>query len=341
MRHLRTLCYVRVEMNGDVSKIHIGLDSLDEIRRVLVNESQALKALSEQVDVSYLKALELILKAGGKLVTSGMGKSGIVARKAASTFVSTGTISVFMHPCEALHGDLGIVSPADVLLIFGKSGESSEVSALLPNIKRLGAKIIAVTARPDSTLARAADVVLIANTGPEACLYDLAPTTSTIAAMAIADALALTLMRLKNFKPQDYAQIHPGGSLGYRLTFAVRDVMIPLSKHPALNPDQIKIEDVISHLGMVGLVLFSKDGQKLDGIMTDGDVRRALETHQAKIFDQKIAMFINSKPLSVDASIRAAEALRFMEQRERPLNAVPVLENGRITGVLRLHDLLR
>jgi arabinose-5-phosphate isomerase len=311
------------------------------MREVLKIEAEALAAVVGRVDESFLSALECLQSCSGKVVTTGMGKSGLVARKTASTLSSTGTLAVFLHPTEALHGDLGLVASGDVVLAFGKSGESDELASLLPALKRRGAKLIAVTGTRESTLAKAADIVVWVPVEREACPYDLAPTSSSIVAMAIGDALALTLMKIKNFRPDDFAAVHPGGRLGRRLNLTVGDLMVPLSQVKLLDPARSSMLEVLGSLSPYGLVLFSKDSSSLFGILTDGDVRRALEVHQDKVFGVLVDKIINKKPFSVDQQEPAFKALELMERRERPLNVVPVLDGLKLVGILRLHELVR
>ena len=314
------------------------LGSLDIEARSLVEARDYLKKNSKR---EVLEALKLILNHSGKLITTGMGKSGIVARKAASTFTSTGTPCVFLHPSEALHGDLGLVSARDVVIVFGKSGESSEVTHFMEALKKVGCKTIAITSRESSRLAKASHVVLPVKISREACTHDLAPTSSTTASMALADALAVAAMNARKFSAASFAALHPGGALGFRLNSRVEDLMISLRKHPPLNPRKSSIEDVVEHLGLIGLVVFSEKNGELFGILTDGDVRRSLSVFRERIFDQNLLELINRDPLFVDAEMSAQDALQFMEARERPLNAVPVLKNKKVIGVLRLHDLLK
>ena len=316
-------------------------ERLKSMREVLKIEAEALAAVVGRVDESFLSALECLQSCSGKVVTTGMGKSGLVARKTASTLSSTGTLAVFLHPTEALHGDLGLVASGDVVLAFGKSGESDELASLLPALKRRGAKLIAVTGTRESTLAKAADIVVWVPVEREACPYDLAPTSSSIVAMAIGDALALTLMKIKNFRPDDFAAVHPGGRLGRRLNLTVGDLMVPLSQVKLLDPARSSMLEVLGSLSPYGLVLFSKDSSSLFGILTDGDVRRALEVHQDKVFGVLVDKIINKKPFSVDQQEPAFKALELMERRERPLNVVPVLDGLKLVGILRLHELVR
>ncbi len=316
---------------------------LDSVRSVILDEAKALNHIAKFVDSNYFKAVELIKVCQGKVVMTGVGKSGHVARKIAATLSSTGTLAVFLHPAEALHGDLGIVSPKDVVVAIGKSGESEELNALLPAFKRIGVPVIAITASPQSHLARAAQAVLYCGVDREACIFDLAPTSSTTAAMAIGDALAITLMKIKNFKPEDFALYHPGGKLGKRLLLRVSDIMIPLSECPILDAGTAKFEDVIALLGSAGLgiVIFSKNKKTLDGIITDGDVRRILNRDKGKIFELRVTDHINSQATSVTSSILAVDALAVMENRSRPLNVLPVIDDGELKGLVRLHELVK
>jgi len=318
------------------------------LREVLVTEAASLSNLAKNLDRAYAEAVRRILSAtaptgNGKVVVTGIGKSGHVGRKIAATMNSTGTFAVFLHPAEAMHGDLGMVSKHDIVLAFGKTGESDELLALLPPLRKIGAQIIAITAVPDSSLARGADLVLVSAIDKEACPLDLAPTTSSTLALAVGDALAMALMRLKNFKEEDFALFHPGGKIGKRLLLTVRDLMIPRAEVPVMNPDRSSIEDVIAALGRhgQGIVLFSRDDKKLDGILTDGDVRRSLMKHHEKIFSIPLSEMITVKPISIEANVRAVEALKIMEGRDRPLNVLPVLDAGVIAGVVRVHELLK
>ncbi len=320
-----------------------GNEILTLVRTVIQEEANALNHIKTFVNEDYLKAIELIQKTKGKVIVTGMGKSGHVARKIASTMSSTGTLAVFMHSAEAQHGDLGMVSAGDVVIAISKSGESEELTSILPSFKKIGTSIIAITAERGSTLAKNADAVLYCGVAKEACVLDLAPTSSTTAALTIGDALAIALMKLKDFKQEDFALYHPGGKLGRRLLLKVSDLMVPLSECPILDAAKAKIEEVISLLGSsgLGIVLFSKDSVTLDGIITDGDVRRLLNHHKAKIFDLKVSDLVNRSPTYIDADLRAVDALKVMESRPRPLNVVPVMSGVSLKGLVRLHDLLK
>lgn len=313
-----------------------------EVRAVIALEAEAIARLVDSVDDSYRLALEIIASAPGKVVLTGVGKSGLIAKKIAATMTSTGTAAVFLHPADAMHGDLGVVTEHDVVIALGKSGESDDLIGILPAIRRIGAKIIAITAEPASRLARASDVTLWTPVEREACPLNLAPTVSTTLALVVGDALAVGLMKLKDFKPEQFAQFHPGGKLGKRLSLRVTDLLIPFEKCAVLDPAHSTMEDVILGLseGGLGLVLFAASSQKLEGIITDGDIRRLLQKHRDQIFQLKVSDVMNQSPYCIHPDLMAVAALRFMEERPKPLNVVPVLDEDRIHGVLRLHELV-
>lgn len=315
---------------------------LGTVRRVLRDEAEALKQLEASINDAYAEVVNLILCSPGKVIVTGMGKSGLIARKIAATMSSTGTVAVFMHPGEAMHGDLGIVSAGDIVIAIGKSGESDELNSILFVLKRIGAKIVAITGSLRSTLAAQADVVIHAAVDKEACPHDLAPTTSTTAALAIGDALAISLMEAKGFKPEDFALFHPGGRLGRRLLLKVSDLMIELTKCPVLDAKATTMADVIMALGSFGLgiVLFVDSSGNFEGILTDGDIRRLLEAHGDSVLKLAIPDVLNRDPFFVEPTVRAVEALGFMENRERPLNVLPVLEGAKPCGIVRLHELV-
>lgn len=316
---------------------------LDKVRGVLRAEANAVSDVADAVGPEYLAAIDALLATKGKVVVTGMGKSGLVGRKIAATMSSTGTLAVFLHPAEAAHGDLGIVGRDDVVLALSKSGESEELNAILPVIRRIGAKIIAITSNASSTLAKSADVVLQAPVLEEACPHNLAPTTSTTVALAIGDALAMALMRLKAFEPQDFALYHPGGALGRRLLLTVSDLMVPIKECAVLDLGTASIKDVVVGLTShgLGIVVFLDREGRLAGIVTDGDVRRLLEKAGDRFFALPLSALVNLAPVVVQSDAMAVEVLRMMEDRARPLNVVPVLSGDRCVGVVRLHDLVK
>lgn len=318
-------------------------ETLAVAKSVIRMEAEALEGLSRSLGAEFSAAVGLLMAAPGKVVLTGVGKSGLIARKIASTMNSTGTMATFLHPSDAVHGDLGVLAENDVVIAIGKSGESDELVAILPSLRRLGAKIIAITANAGSTLAQQSDIVLVTPLEREACPLDLAPTVSTTLALALGDALAMTLMRLKNFRPEDFAKYHPGGRLGKRLLLRVADLMIRRENCPVLDPRRATIEDVIGALGKYGLgiVLFSEDGRSLAGILTDGDLRRLLSKHKADVFGIVISDVMIREPITIGSEWKAVEALRLMEERKTSLNVLPIVDDGVLVGVARLHELLK
>ena len=317
--------------------------ALNAVQEVLKREAASIHNIVDTVGESYLDALNLIFESVGKVVVTGMGKSGLIGRKIAATMSSTGTLAIFMHPAEASHGDLGVVQCEDVVLALGKSGESNELNEILPVIKKIGAKIVAITANDQSTLANHADVVLDGGVSSEACPYDLAPTSSTTVALAIGDALAIALMKINEFQPNDFALYHPGGRLGRRLLLHVRDVMIPIEKCSVLNPSSVAMQDIIVALSEKGhgIIIFSNDNKTLSGILTDGDIRRLLEVHGKDIFSLSIESIIVKSPTRIADDVMAVSALKLMEEREKPLNVLPVVSGSTCLGIVRLHELLQ
>ena len=315
---------------------------LKNIQDVIALEAQALNSMAQSVGEPFYEAISLFLSLKGKIVFTGVGKSGLIARKIAATMSSTGTVATFLHPSDGMHGDLGMLTSDDVVVALGKSGESDELRNLVPAVKRLGTKIIAITSKRDSTLAREADIVLYAPVTKEACPLDLAPTASTTVALAIGDALAVTLMKLKNFRSEDFAKYHPGGKLGKRLSLKVSDLMIPADRCPIISLEKASIEQSIADLGTyaLGILLFCKKNPTLAGILTDGDIRRLLNQHKSNIFSLSIEEVINRKPITISPNMMAVEALELMEAHQPPLNVVPVVSDGIILGVVRLHELL-
>jgi len=314
----------------------------NQIRDVIRLEAEGLSLVAESVNQSFCDALLLLAECRGKVVLTGVGKSGLIARKIAATMSSTGTMATFLHPTDGMHGDLGLLSTGDVVIAIGKSGESEELVKLIPALKRLSVKLVAITSRRDSTLARGADVVLYAPVEREACPLDLAPTVSTTVALAIGDALAITLMKMKDFKSEDFALYHPGGKLGKRLWLKVSDVMIRVESCARLSVTKAKIEDTLFALTEYGqgIVLFENESGGFEGILTDGDIRRLLSHHGKNIFQLEIETVLNRRPITIEADCMAVEALKLMEQREKPLNVVPVISQGKVAGILRLHELL-
>ena len=287
-------------------------------------------------------AVDLLRECKGRVILTGMGKSGIICRKIAATLTSTGTPAFFLHPAEAIHGDLGVIQSDDVVVALSYSGETDELLRLLETIRRLGARLIAITGGPNSTLAQAADVALDCSVAEEACPMNLAPTASTTAALAIGDALAMTLLVEKGFRQEDFASLHPGGKLGKRL-MRVEALMHAGKQCPIVRADT-RMRDVIYEMSSKGLgmtCVIDGDDEALLGIITDGDLRRRME-RGGEILGLSAADVMTHHPVSVPRRTLAAEALNIMEQRK--ITSIVVAENGvpaRVAGVLHLHDLWR
>jgi arabinose-5-phosphate isomerase len=311
-------------------------------RKVLETEAAAILTLVERLDDRFDCAVQLLKQCKGRVIATGMGKSGLICRKIAATLTSTGTAAFFLHPAEAIHGDLGVIQTDDVVVALSYSGETAELVHLLETIRRLGAKLIAITGDPQSSLAQAADVALDCSVAEEACPMNLAPTASTTAALAIGDALAMTLLVEKGFRQEDFANLHPGGKLGKRL-MRVEALMHAGKDCPIVLTDA-RMRDVIyemssKKLGMTCVV--DGDGQTLLGIITDGDLRRRME-RGSEILGLTAGDVMSRSPISVARTTLAAEALNIMEQRK--ITSVVVAENGtpaRVAGVVHLHDLWR
>ena len=313
---------------------------LELARRVLDIEADAIRALRDRIDESFLAALELILASTGRVVVSGIGKSGHIARKMASTLASTGTPAFFVHAAEAGHGDLGMVRPEDVFICISHSGESAELVAIVPTIKRQGAKLIAMTGQPGSTLAREADVHLDAAVSQEACSLNLAPTASTTAALALGDALAVALLDARGFSEADFALSHPGGALGRKLLTHVSDVMRRGDEIPSVSIDATVAEAILEitrkRLGMTAVL--DKEGG-VAGIFTDGDLRRTVE-RVADLKSARVADVMSSAPQTIQPRALAVEAVELMERRK--INQLLVVDSeGALVGALNMHDLFR
>ncbi|MEW6590077.1 MAG: KpsF/GutQ family sugar-phosphate isomerase [Pseudomonadota bacterium] len=315
-------------------------DLLAQARRVLDIEADALRTVSSRLDHGFADAVCLILACTGRVVVSGMGKSGHVGSKIAATLASTGTPAFFMHPGEASHGDLGMIAHDDVVLALSNSGESSELVSIVPLIKRRGAKLVAMTGNPASTLARQADAHLNAGVEKEACPLNLAPTASTTAALALGDALAVALLDARGFSADDFARTHPGGSLGRRLLVHVRDVMHSGDALPRVGLDATLkaalFEMTQKGLGMTAVV---DAAGKVAGLFTDGDLRRALE-HPLDLQQAKIADLMTKNPKTIRADALAVAAVEKMDTLK--INGLLVVdENNTLVGALNMHDLLK
>ena len=307
-------------------------------RRVLVLEADAIRRIAERLGPAFAAAVRLLADARGRLIVSGLGKSGLVARKIAATFTSTGSPASFLHPVDSLHGDLGIVRRDDVAILLSKSGATDELFALLSHLKRLGVPVIVLTGDPASPLARQGDVVLDAGVAEEACPETLAPTASTTAALALGDALAVTLLEVKGFRREDFAALHPGGALGRNLLVRVADVMIA-GELPTLAPDRPMRECVVLLAEKRGTVAVVDRAGSLVGVVTAGDLTRLMEKTD-QFLDIPVSDVMTRTPKSTTPGELAGAAVRLMEQHG--IMALPVLDGGRkVVGMVHLHDLMR
>lgn len=313
---------------------------LDRAKEVLTTEAEAILAVRDRLDDSFAAAVRLIVNCEGRVVATGMGKSGSIARKIAGTLASTGSPALFLHPAEGVHGDLGMVTSKDVVIALSNSGETEELIAILPVLKRIGTKLISLVGRVESTLAKASDVVLDVSVEREACPLGLAPTASTTAMLALGDALALAAMEVREFTKQDYAMFHPGGALGRRLTLRVRDVMRTDDRMALVHQDDL-VRDVlfaITRAGAGAAVVTDDDG-KLVGIITDGDVRRHLLKDEQSL-NKRAREIMTANPRVIGPDQLAAEGLGVLEALK--IGELPVLDNDRRPiGVLMMKDLFR
>ena len=308
-------------------------------RKVLQTEAAAILALVDRLDDSFDRAVRMLHECQGRVIVTGMGKSGIISRKIAATLASTGTSAFFLHPAEATHGDLGVIQPSDLLLAISHSGETQEVLRLLEAIRRIGAKIVAITGNPASTLALAADVALDCQVSEEACPLNLVPTASTTAALAMGDALCMTLLVEKGFREEDFAMIHPGGKLGKKL-MRVDQLMHGGAEAPVVKTDT-PMRDVIYEMSSKGLGMTCVVNANLElvGIITDGDLRRSMVDNN-RLLEMTARDVMTKRPIVIDPSTLAAQALLIMEQRK--ITSLVVGGNAQtVAGVLHLHDLWR
>ena len=306
---------------------------LDQAKQVIDIEIAGLTQVSNQLDDHFEQAVQAILNTHGRTIICGMGKSGIIGKKIAASFASTGTPSFFMHPGEAFHGDLGMVQPEDVFIAISNSGETDEVLKLLPFLRDNGNYVIAITGKPNSTLATSAHCHLNIAVPQEACPYQLAPTSSTTATLVMGDALTITLMELRDFQPENFARFHPGGSLGRRLLRKVRDEMaidaLPVVKMNSALPEII---DVISH-GCLGLAVVVDEENKVKGIVTDGDLRRSMQKYGQNAFSVCAESIYSENPVCISPETSMGKAFELMESKR--ISALLVLDDARLVGVLK------
>ena len=316
---------------------------LERASQVLQEESKAVLDLIETLDHRFETAVELILSSKGRVVCTGMGKSGHIARKVSATLASTGTPALFLHPGEGVHGDLGMVTADDVVLAFSNSGETSEVISLVPSLRRIGAKLISVVGNPSSTLGKNSDVVLIVCVDKEACPLGLAPTSSTTAALALGDALAVCLLDQHQFTPENFAVFHPGGSLGRKLLLTVENIMHGGENNPIIYKGST-VQDalfVMTNKGLGATNVVDEEGH-LIGLVTDGDIRRGLDSG-SNFLVWPVEDMMTKTPRTITKDKLAAEALHIMEKHQpRPITVLPVVsEDGKSLGLVHITDLLR
>jgi arabinose-5-phosphate isomerase len=314
---------------------------ITELKNVFEIEIEALQSVMKNMSPEFGRAVEAIAACRGQVVVTGIGKSGIIANKIAATLTSTGTPAIYVHAAEALHGDIGIISGPDVVIAIGKSGESGELNALLPIVRKIGPTIIAITGSGESRMAKAADIVLELLIPREACPLNLAPTSSTTASLVLGDAIAVALMKLKNVSTADYARRHPGGQLGRRLLLQVADVMRTGARNPI-----VKLNDTVRHMlvliteGQAGAISVVGKNAALAGLVSDYEVRKALEQGDA-IFDLQIRDIMNPNPIFVYQDQMATEALDLMRSRKKPTAVLPVLSRSqKVVGMVHIWDLV-
>lgn len=316
------------------------MDSLSHAKRVLEIEAAAIADLIPRLDENFARAVELLYACKGRVIFTGMGKSGHIARKIAATFASTGTPAFYLDPAEGLHGDLGMVVRGDVLVALSNSGETDEIIDLLPSLQRFGVKLISLVGNTASTLAKTSDVILDVSVKEEACPLGLAPTASTTAALALGDALAVALLEKRGFGAEDFARFHPGGSLGKKLILRVFDLMHTGSEIPRVNLDTL-MKDVIYEISdkKLGITTVLDPQGQLAGIVTDGDLRRAMEKNR-DMLDHRAEVYMTKNPKSISKNELAVKALEIMESFK--ITSLVVLdEERRPEGVIHLHDILK
>ena len=333
-----SLLYLACMEKSSLQKITTVKTPIALAKEVLLIEAAAVEALAHKLNDQFTQAVNLILHCQGRVVVSGMGKSGHIANKIAATFASTGTPAFFMHPAEASHGDVGMITKDDVVITLSNSGESDELITILPVLKRMGTKLIGMTGNPNSTLAQQADVHLDAAVAEEACPLGLAPTASTTASLALGDALALAVLDQRGFSAEDFARSHPGGSIGRKLLVTVNDVMRQGNAVPKVSSNA-SLKDALVEMSRKGIGMTAiVEGEKVIGIFTDGDLRRAFE-NGVNIQETNIKDIMQQKPQCIGTEQLAVKAVEMME--ERKINALLVVnQQSDLVGALNMHDLL-
>ncbi|MGO9611937.1 MAG: SIS domain-containing protein [Dissulfurispiraceae bacterium] len=322
-------------MNQQVKSI------LDIAKRVIAIEAEAVLALTEKLNSDFERAIEIICKSRGRVVVTGMGKSGLIGKKMAATLASTGTPAFFLHPAEASHGDLGMVTSDDVIIAISNSGETDELLQLLPFLKRFNLSIISMTGSLDSTLSKAADVTIDVSVKEEACPIGLVPTASTAAAMAMGDAIAIALLTKRGFKAEDFAFFHPSGSLGKKLLITVKDLMHTGNALPLVSPNAGMSEAVVEISSKrLGVAVVADSEKAVLGIITDGDLRRGIEKWGKALFDRKVEQVMTKNPKTIKENELAAKALSVMEKLSITCLVVPD-DAEKAKGIIHLHDILK
>jgi arabinose-5-phosphate isomerase len=321
-------------------KLRRGATSIiNEAKDVLRLEAEGILNLVDRVGDEFAEAVHWIYKAKGRVIVTGIGKSGIVARKIVATLNSTGTKALFLHPVEAMHGDLGMVSSDDIVLVLSNSGETDELVAIVPTLKNLGTRIISLTGNASSTLGRKSDLTIYAGVEREACPLGLVPTTSTTAMLALGDALGVTLLNRRKFQPADFHRCHPGGALGERLQVPIKEVMLTGDSVPQVN-EATSVAEALEEMNnkKLGATLVMNNTERLVGIVTDGDLRRSLGKYE-RILEKPVDAIMSPNPKTIQVKGSVADALEIMEQHE--ITVLPVMgAGGDLLGILHLHDLL-
>lgn len=314
------------------------MDMLNYAKEIFDIEIEELRKVKERLSSEIVEVAEAIVASKGKVVITGIGKSGLIGKKIAATLASTGTLSVFMNSAEGLHGDLGMINSRDIVIAISNSGNSDEVLSILPSIKKIGAKLVAMTGNSRSRLAKAADFILDIGIEREGCPLNLAPMSSATATLVMGDALAAILIKKRDFKPENFAVYHPGGSLGRRLLMKVKDVMhkgdLPICS-PEADMDAVVLTMTNKRLGAVAVV----ESGKMTGLITEGDIRRALKRKE-EFFKLKASDIMTSNFIFIEENTMAIDALEIMENRESQISVLPVVENRELKGIVRIHDLL-
>lgn len=318
------------------------MDILKEAKKVLEIEMNSIGSLIKKLNTNFVKAVELIFDCKGRIIVTGIGKSGLVGRKIASTLASTGTPSLFLDPIEGMHGDLGMIMKGDIGLIISNSGKAEEIIKIIPTLKKMGIKIILLTGRPTSTLANFSDIVIDVKVEREACPFNLAPTASSTTTLAIGDALAVVLLKKRGFRPEDFAFLHPGGYLGKKLLLKVDDVMHLGNDNPVIFEEKSMRDAIIEITSkQLGAVSIINNKGILVGIITDGDLRRAIEKYD-KLLEKKAKEIMTKNPIVIESGKLAAEAVHIMEDRPSQIMVLPVVDKDRRPiGMLRIHDLVK